>query len=90
MPLPVSMQLKIALQHHLFIIGRSGMNIKQIMQVTGAIIHFPDPNTVAPQRKGLVFISGTIESVFQARKQLIVSLIHSAICEDVSIAFEKY
>ncbi|KAH3863168.1 hypothetical protein DPMN_026147, partial [Dreissena polymorpha] len=70
-PLPVSMQLEIAPQHHLFIIGRGGMNIKQIMQVTGAVIHFPDPNTVAPQRKGLVFISGPIESVYQARQQLI-------------------
>ncbi|XP_052772195.1 protein bicaudal C homolog 1-like isoform X2 [Mya arenaria] len=70
-PLPVSMQLEIAPQHHLFIIGRGGMNIKQIMQVTGAVIHFPDPNTVAPQRKGLVYISGPIESVYQARQQLI-------------------
>ena len=69
------MQLEIAPQHHLFIIGRGGMNIKQIMQVTGAVIHFPDPNTVAPQRKGLVFISGPIESVYQARQQLIVSTV---------------
>jgi len=73
-PMPVSMQLEIAPQHHLFIIGRGGINIKQIMQVTGAVVHFPDPNTVTPQRKGLVFISGTIESVYQARQQLIVSI----------------
>ena len=73
-PLPVSMQLEIAAQHHLFIIGRGGMNIKQIMQTTGAAIHFPDPNTVTPQRKGTVYITGSIDSVYLARQQLIVSL----------------
>jgi protein bicaudal C len=67
------MQLEIAPQHHLFIIGRGGMNIKQIMQATGAMIHFPDPNSVTPQRKGTVYITGTIDSVFLARQQLIVS-----------------
>ncbi|XP_053384044.1 protein bicaudal C homolog 1-B-like [Mercenaria mercenaria] len=70
-PLPVNMQLEIAPQHHLFIIGRGGMNIKQIMQATGAMIHFPDPNSVTPQRKGTVYITGTIDSVFLARQQLI-------------------
>ncbi|KAK3602401.1 hypothetical protein CHS0354_030122 [Potamilus streckersoni] len=70
-PIAVSMQLEIAAQHHLFIIGRGGVNIKQIMQQTGAVIHFPDPNTVTPQRKGTVYITGTIDSVFLARQQLI-------------------
>ena len=70
---PVSMQLEIAPQHHLFMIGRSGANIKQIMQRTGASIHFPDPNTSTPQRKGTVIITGAIESVFLARQQVIVS-----------------
>ncbi|KAL4239787.1 Protein bicaudal C 1 [Mactra antiquata] len=70
-PLPVNMQLEIAPQHHLFIIGRNGMNIKQIMQATGAMIHFPDPNNVTPQRKGTVYIAGTIDSVYLARQQLI-------------------
>ncbi|XP_041364910.1 protein bicaudal C homolog 1-B-like [Gigantopelta aegis] len=67
----VSMQLEIAPQHHLFIIGRGGVNIKQIMQRTCASIHFPDPNTATPQRKGTVYITGNIESVFLARQQLI-------------------
>ena len=49
------------------------MNIKQIMQATGAVVHFPDPNTVNPQRKGTVYIQGTIDSVFLARQHLIVS-----------------
>ncbi|XP_033735384.1 protein bicaudal C homolog 1-B-like [Pecten maximus] len=70
-PLPVSMQLEIAPQHHLFIIGRGGMNVKQIMTRTGASIHFPDPTTVTPQRKGTFYITGNIESVFLARQHLI-------------------
>ncbi|KAJ8317838.1 hypothetical protein KUTeg_002929 [Tegillarca granosa] len=71
-PMPVSMQLEIAPQHHLFIIGRGMMNIKQIMQRTGASIHFPDPNTSTSQKKlGTVYITGSIESVFQARQHLI-------------------
>ncbi|XP_021365322.1 protein bicaudal C homolog 1-like [Mizuhopecten yessoensis] len=69
--LPVSMQLEIAPQHHLFIIGRGGMNVKQIMTRTGASIHFPDPTTVTPQRKGTFYITGNIESVFLARQHLI-------------------
>ncbi|XP_068721063.1 protein bicaudal C homolog 1-B-like [Montipora capricornis] len=66
---PVNMQIDIAPQHHLFIIGRSGINIKQIMQRTGASITFPDPN--GTQRKGTVFITGPVESVISARAQLI-------------------
>ncbi|XP_070544405.1 protein bicaudal C homolog 1-like isoform X2 [Ptychodera flava] len=66
---PVSMQLEIAPQHHLFMIGRSGMNIKQLMQQTGASVHFPDPNS--SPRKSTVFISGSIDSVILARDFLI-------------------
>ncbi|GAB1602407.1 protein bicaudal C homolog 1-A-like isoform X1 [Argonauta hians] len=69
--LTVSMQLEIAPQHHLFMIGRGDMNIKQIMQRTGASVYFPDPNNVNPLRKGTVYITGPIESVYQARQQLI-------------------
>nr|XP_006824914.1 PREDICTED: protein bicaudal C homolog 1-like [Saccoglossus kowalevskii] len=66
---PVSMQLEIAPQHHLFMIGRSGVNIKQLMQQTGASVHFPDPNS--SPRKSTVFISGSIDSVLLARDFLI-------------------
>ncbi|GFR58896.1 protein bicaudal C homolog 1 [Elysia marginata] len=68
--LPVSTQLEIAPQHHLFIIGRGAGNVHQIMQQTGAHILFPDPATTTPQRRGTVFISGGIESVFLARQYL--------------------
>lgn len=64
----VSSQLDIAPQHHLFLMGRNGCNIKHITQRTGAQIHFPDPN--APQKKSTVFVQGTIDAVCLARQYL--------------------
>ncbi|KAL4640104.1 hypothetical protein GN956_G12595 [Arapaima gigas] len=64
----VSTQLDIAPQHHLFMMGRNGSNIKHIMQRTGAQIHFPDPNS--PQKKSTVYLQGTIDSVCLARQYL--------------------
>ncbi|CAG5119567.1 unnamed protein product, partial [Candidula unifasciata] len=75
--LTVSMQLEIAPQHHMFIIGRGGFNIKHIMQQTGANILFPDPNMATPQRKGTVFIHGSIENAFLARQHLISVIVKS-------------
>ncbi|KAE8590005.1 hypothetical protein XENTR_v10017900 [Xenopus tropicalis] len=66
--IPVSTQLDIAAQHHLFMMGRNGCNIKHIMQRTGAQIHFPDPNN--PLKKSTVYLQGTIESVCLARQYL--------------------
>uniref|UniRef100_A0A8C7IV52 BicC family RNA binding protein 1 n=1 Tax=Oncorhynchus kisutch TaxID=8019 RepID=A0A8C7IV52_ONCKI len=66
----VSTHLDIAPQHHLFMMGRNGSNIKHITQRTGAQIHFPDPNS--PQKKSTVYIQGTIESVCLARQYLMV------------------
>uniref|UniRef100_H3APA1 BicC family RNA binding protein 1 n=2 Tax=Latimeria chalumnae TaxID=7897 RepID=H3APA1_LATCH len=66
--IPVSTQLDIAPQHHLFMMGRNGSNIKHIMQRTGAQIHFPDPSN--PQKKSTVYLQGTIESVCLARQYL--------------------
>lgn len=73
--IPVSTQLDIAAQHHLFMMGRNGSNIKHIMQRTGAQIHFPDPNN--PQKKSTVYLQGTIESVCLARQYLMVGLVKS-------------
>ncbi|CAG6016793.1 protein bicaudal C homolog 1 isoform 2-T2 [Menidia menidia] len=64
----VTTHLDIAPQHHLFMKGRNGSNIKHITQKTGAQIHFPDPNS--PQKKSTVYIQGTIESVCLARQYL--------------------
>ncbi|XP_021029643.1 protein bicaudal C homolog 1 isoform X2 [Mus caroli] len=66
--IPVSTQLDIAAQHHLFMMGRNGSNVKHIMQRTGAQIHFPDPSN--PQKKSTVYLQGTIESVCLARQYL--------------------
>lgn len=71
--IPVSTQLDIAAQHHLFMMGRNGSNIKHIMQRTGAQIHFPDPSN--PQKKSTVYLQGTIESVCLARQYLMVGLV---------------
>ncbi|KAM8860190.1 protein bicaudal C homolog 1-B isoform 2-T2 [Spinachia spinachia] len=64
----ITTHLDIAPQHHLFMKGRNGSNIKHITQRTGAQIHFPDPNS--PQKKSTVYIQGTIESVCLARQYL--------------------
>lgn len=66
----VSTQLDIAPQHHLFMMGRNGSNIKHIMQRTGAQVHFPDPN--CPQKKSTIYVQGTIDSVCLARQYLMV------------------
>ncbi|XP_051502868.1 protein bicaudal C homolog 1-B-like isoform X2 [Myxocyprinus asiaticus] len=70
----VSTQLDIAPQHHLFLLGRNGANIKHITQCTGAHIHFPDLNTHShspthTSRSG-VYIQGSIDAVCAARQQL--------------------
>ncbi|XP_031560674.1 protein bicaudal C homolog 1-like isoform X2 [Actinia tenebrosa] len=69
---PVNMQIDIAPQHHLFIIGRNGSNIKHITTQTGAHLSFPDPNS--SHRKGAVFLSGTVDSVICARTLLLECL----------------
>uniref|UniRef100_A0A8C5MHG2 BicC family RNA binding protein 1 n=1 Tax=Leptobrachium leishanense TaxID=445787 RepID=A0A8C5MHG2_9ANUR len=73
--IPVSTQLDIAAQHHLFMMGRNGGNIKHIMQRTGAQIHFPDPNN--PLKKSTVYLQGTIESVCLARQYLMSVIVKS-------------
>jgi protein bicaudal C len=66
----ITIQMDIAPQHHLFMIGRNGMNIKHIMTRTGANIQFPDAES-SQRNKSAVFITGTIDSVCLAREQLI-------------------
>ncbi|XP_065838982.1 protein bicaudal C homolog 1-like [Oscarella lobularis] len=66
---PITIQMDIAPQHHLFMIGRNGSNIKHIMSRTGANIQFPNPEG-PHQAKSSVFITGSIDSVCLAREQL--------------------
>ncbi|XP_043119622.1 protein bicaudal C homolog 1-B isoform X2 [Puntigrus tetrazona] len=64
----VSTQLDIALQHHNFFLGCNGANVKNISQLTGAHIHFPELNThTSPSA---VYIQGSIDAVCAARQQL--------------------
>ncbi|KAJ8388230.1 hypothetical protein AAFF_G00136010 [Aldrovandia affinis] len=64
----VSTQLDIAPQHHLFMMGRNGSNVKHISQRTGAQVHFPDPS--GPQKKSTIYLQGSIDSVCLARQYL--------------------
>eukprot|EP00117_Sycon_ciliatum_P029274 scpid28338/ scgid23356/ Protein bicaudal C homolog 1 len=68
---PVYTQLDIAPQHHLFMIGRNGTNVRRIMERTGAAILFPDGNLAPMQRHSIVTVSGTPDSVISARQILL-------------------
>lgn len=71
--LPVSLQVEVAAQHHLFMIGRGGSNLQQIMAKTGATICFPDLSSLMSSSKGTIYISGAIDNVLAARECIIVS-----------------
>ncbi|XP_059374780.1 protein bicaudal C homolog 1-B-like [Carassius carassius] len=67
----VSTQLDIAPQHHNFLLGRNGANVKNISQSTGAHIHFPELNTHSTlTSRSSVYIQGSIDAVCAARQQL--------------------
>uniref|UniRef100_A0A672QPS9 BicC family RNA binding protein 1 n=1 Tax=Sinocyclocheilus grahami TaxID=75366 RepID=A0A672QPS9_SINGR len=66
----VSTQLDIAPQHHNFLLGRNGANVKNISQRTGAHIHFPEHNTHTS--RSAIYIQGSIDAVCAARQQLMV------------------
>ncbi|KAJ2952741.1 hypothetical protein O0L34_g7097 [Tuta absoluta] len=54
-------------EHHKFLIGKSGANIKKIRELTGARIVFP---TEKDEDKEAIYIIGREEQVANARKQL--------------------
>lgn len=70
----VSTQLDIAPQHHLFLLGRNGANIRLISQRTGAHIQFPELNTHSHSptqtSRSAIYIQGSIDAVNAARQQL--------------------
>ncbi|TRY60487.1 hypothetical protein DNTS_028916 [Danionella cerebrum] len=68
----VSTLLDIAPQHHHFLMGRNGANIKLISQRTGAHIQFPELGTHSS--RSAVYIQGSMEAVCAARQQLILLL----------------
>lgn len=72
----VSTQLDIAPQHHNFLLGRNGANVKNISQSTGAHIHFPELNTHSTlTSRSSVHIQGSIDAVCAARQQLMVQFV---------------
>lgn len=53
---------------HSFIIGRSGNNIRRIMEETATHIHFPDSNRSNPiEKSNQVSLCGNLEGVEKAR-----------------------
>jgi protein bicaudal C len=71
----VQMQLEISTQHHPIVLGRASGNLREIMSRTGTQIMFPDANDVniKPIKRSQVTITGSINGVYMARQQLIVS-----------------
>lgn len=66
------MPLDIAVQHHMHIVGHGGAGVKQIMQMTGATVCFPDPLNSPVHRQHTIQLGGTMASVLAARHQLLV------------------
>ncbi|XP_046859286.1 protein bicaudal C homolog 1-like [Xenia sp. Carnegie-2017] len=63
------LHLDVAPQHHMFVVGRSARNIREIMEETGAKIDLPSPTLST--RTGVIIISGPIHAVIQARALLV-------------------
>lgn len=55
-------------QHHKFLIGKNGSNIKKLREATGARVIFPNEGDTAPDA---ITIIGKKESVMDAKKQLL-------------------
>ena len=73
------MTMEISPQHHGIVLGKQSINLKMIMQSTGTQIMFPDagdPN-IPSLKKSNITISGSIENVYIARQQLMVSTLIS-------------
>lgn len=58
-------------QHHKFLIGKNGSNIKKLREATGARVIFPSEGDPAPDS---ITIIGKKESVLDAKKQLLEML----------------
>ncbi|XP_028399631.1 protein bicaudal C homolog 1-like [Dendronephthya gigantea] len=69
-PNVVQLHLDVAPQHHIFLVGRSACNIRDIMEQTGAKIELPD-TTRSNARNGMITVTGPIHSVIQARSSLV-------------------
>ena len=68
----VQLHLDVAPQHHIFIVGQSARNLREIMEQTAAKIELPDPRVSS--RHGIITVTGSVHSVIQARAMLVVSI----------------
>ncbi|XP_022245905.1 protein bicaudal C homolog 1-B-like isoform X2 [Limulus polyphemus] len=78
--LPVTLSLEISPQHHSFVMGRNGYNIRLIIQHSGAAIAFPDVKvptssggeslTTMQPNKSTVTITGQLDCVYLAWQEL--------------------
>lgn len=66
---PVSLYVDIAQQHHRTIMGREGGNIQRIMHDTCTTIQLPEAHS--RYHNSQVVISGPLDSVIEARQQLV-------------------
>ncbi|XP_055918636.1 protein bicaudal C-like [Eupeodes corollae] len=67
----LKLKMFIAENDHPHVIGRSGSNVKSIMEQTDTHIHFPDSNRrTLTEKNNQVLIYGTVESLERARASL--------------------
>ena len=63
-------ELKVESRYHRFIIGKNGVNIKQLRDETGAQIHIPSESTENLPSNDVIRIEGSPQSVAKAKQEL--------------------
>ena len=66
-----TLEIRAKPQHHRFLIGRGGSNIRKVREHTGARIVFPTPSD---EDKELITIIGKKEGVEAAKQELLKSI----------------
>ena len=66
-----TLEIRAKSQHHRFLIGRGGANIKKVRENTGARVVFPTPND---EDKELITIIGKKEGVEAAKQELLKAI----------------
>lgn len=65
-----SEELKVRPEHHRYLIGKSGTNIRKVREKTGARVLFPSANEQSPADRETVIITGKKEEVSKAKQML--------------------
>ena len=66
-----TLEIRAKSQHHRFLIGRGGANIKKVRENTGARVVFPTPSD---EDKELITIIGKKEGVEAAKQELLKAI----------------